>query len=75
MVFLLLDVFRVFGSVVFLLQYVGVSGLFVFSWAWLGMGFAYFVLPTPPRSVSGLTWVIGPFIGGTGRVSRVVVWV
>ena len=39
------------------------------------MFFAFCFLPTIPRSVSGLVWVIGPLIGGTGRVSRVVVWV
>ena len=38
-------------------------GMFLvcFSWAGLGMVFAYFVLPTP-CSAPGLVWVIGPLI-------------
>ena len=71
MVFLLLDVFRVFGSGFFLLGVFLVR--FVF-WTGLGMVFAYFVL-LPPRSVSALVWVIGLLISSTGCVSRVVAWV
>ena len=71
MIFLLVDVFRVFGSGGFL------AGVFLvsFSWVWSGMVFVYFVLPTPPRSVPGLVWVIGPLICGTGHVPTVVGWV
>ena len=73
MVFLLLDVFRVFGSG-FFLPGVFLPGLFVFSWASLGIVISYFVLPTPPPSVeAGLGNRATDC--GTGRVSKVVAWV
>ena len=49
-------------------------GAFNFLWAGLGMFLAYFVLPTSPRSVSGLVWAIEPLICGAGHVSRVSCW-
>ena len=50
-----------------------VSGLFFVGW--IGGGFCVLCPAYPPRSVSGLVWVIGPLICGTGPVSGVVDWV
>ena len=68
MIFLLLDIFRVFGSGFCLL------GVFLVCYLFLGLvgdGFCASCPAYPPRSVSGLVWVIGPLICGTGRVFRV----
>ena len=56
MAFLLVDVFRVFGSDFFL---AGVfSSCFCFFLGLIGDGFRVFCPAYPPRSVSGLVWVI-----------------
>ena len=74
MAFLLVDVFRVLGSGLFLLG-VFLGRLFVFFLGLVGDGFRVFCPAYPPRSVAGLVWVIGPLICGKGHVSRVVRWV
>ena len=47
----------------------------LFFLGWVGDGFRVFYPAYPPRSVSGLLWVIGPLLFGTGHVSGVVGWV
>ena len=75
MVFLLVDVFRVFGSGFFWHVCSWAVCLFVFFFLGLiGDVFRVFCSAYPPRSVSGLVRVIGPLIRGTGHVSRVVGW-
>ena len=52
-----------------------VPGSFVRFLGLVGDGFRVVCPAYPPRSVSGLVWIIGPLICGTGHVSRVGDWV